>query len=167
MDPLHLDRPQYDFYTSLYREQAPRVLQFIIRVSAGSVEDAQDILQQTFLVVLLKIEEAMAHENVVGYLMSIAANYIRHYWRDNKRKNEMEVSLELVPDVCDHRRRDDADLEVDQFTFPEWVTKRDREMLALYYLDGLSLKEIGQRYGLTYGSVRTHLSRLMKRLREQ
>lgn len=64
-------------------------------------------------------------------------------------------------------RRDAAAAKLDVGRLVRVLSPQKRELVELYYLQGLSEREIADRQGIPLGTVRSRLARLMKALRDE
>jgi RNA polymerase sigma-70 factor (ECF subfamily) len=127
---------------------------------------AEDVLQETFLVVSAKADSFRLGTNFVAWACTIA----RFKVLEAVRKNAHEPCL-LSPEVIevlaaaspeeDEREQELRHLE----TCLTELTQRAREIIRLRYFHSLVLEEIGRRLSLTTDSVYVTLSRARKALR--
>jgi RNA polymerase sigma factor (sigma-70 family) len=98
------------------------------------------------------------------WLISIAANEARQLVRAHGRRKVIEIravpgeEARVLPPGIDHLDLENALQRLDA---------RNRSLLGLRYVAGLTSDEIAPLVGLSPNGVRTRLARLLKRLREE
>src|SRR4051812_6268598 len=133
-------------FAALYDRHAESVYSFCLRV-LGSPHDAADATQETFLRVLERVraEDAEPISNVRAYLLTAA----RHAsWRVLDRRKKV-TSSETAPEVASAAAGAEAlvltrDLQDEVRDANAALPVRQREVLALREVEGLSYDEIGQ-----------------------
>ena len=137
----------------------------VCHVICGDVELAQDAAQAAWPIVWRKLGSLRDPDKLRPWLVSIAANEARQMLRRLHR--DRVVSIEVV-DI----RSDEAD--------PAWrsaddelvsairrLPEQDRTLIALRYVSGFDASEIAPILGLSPSGVRTRLSRVVARLRQE
>jgi RNA polymerase sigma-70 factor (ECF subfamily) len=125
--------------------------------------DAEDLLQEVFLSAWKGITRLRSDEHVGAWLAVIARNAARRFHA--RARPRPEPIPEMLPDrlAADGARvAEGAEILERVRALPEAY----REVMLMRLVEGLSGPEIAAMTGLTPDSVRTNLSRGMKRLRE-
>lgn len=130
-------------------------------------EDAEDAVQESFLVALERLEECRDPERFVGWLMTIVRNRSRNLVRrESIRRTETipeGVSTDRpAPDRATERGELRSLLEEALARLPEV----QREIVLLHDLEGWKHREIADRLDLPPGTVRSHLHYARKALQE-
>ena len=63
----------------------------------GSVQDAEDIVQNTFLKLLLKAPEFQDEEHIRRWLLRVAANESNSLWRSFWKKRTVDICIKNIP----------------------------------------------------------------------
>ena len=130
-----------------------------VRRMADQNELADELIQETWLRVLRGIAGLREPSRLVPWMFGIA----RHVMMDRLRqKYRQEALLENALDdltapadeVDEHERRDNIANVLDKL---ENLPLPQRELLTLYYLDELSIEEVGQVLGVPAGTVKSRL----------
>jgi len=146
-----------DFYA---RTAAP--LTRYLRRLTGSATVAEDLLQETYLRLLSQVRVPADEDHRRNYVFKIATNLARDHFRHERRCATVDggpstrVSDQAV-------RPHDYAAAVDVWDLLGQVTSRDRELLLLAYVEGLSHREISQVTGLMRASIKPLLFRARKR----
>ncbi len=151
-------------FDRLYKENEKRIFAIAWRLT-GDVDAAEDIRQKTFLTLHTKLKKVLKHPKPDGWLVKTAFHYIKHYKRERAYRLMHETSLELAERMAAPQPVNEVEEFLDDL--PDWVGETDKKMLLGYYCYGYTLREISGMIGLTYGSTRIHMSRLIQKLRER
>lgn len=146
-----------EYYRSVYR--------YAYRL-CGSEADAEDLAQQTFLVVQAKLHQLRDPEKVRQWIFTV----LRSCFLKSRRRPRpvAAANLELdVEDVPEHRiveqTLDKQELQQAVQDLPE----NFRLVVLMFYFEELSYKEIADRLKLPIGTVMSQLSRAKGRLRQR
>ena len=129
----------------------------LARVPAG---EAEDLVQDVFMSAMRQLRGLRSAAAFRGWLGAIARNRAMDYFRDARRRTELDESTE---------RQRGAPAEQDALIVMDLIRKLPeayRETLTMRLVEGMTGPEIADRTGLTPESVRVNLCRGMKLLRE-
>jgi RNA polymerase sigma-70 factor (ECF subfamily) len=147
--------------TTLVTEHHGAVYRYAFRLT-GSQADAEDLVQQGFLLACQRLDQLREPSRAVGWLMTI----VRNCFLKNKRRTRPTEVLVEEP------------LGLDEEEFPEWVDPEQlqaalqqlpedaRVILLMYFFEDCSYKEIAESLELPIGTVMSRLSRAKSRLRQ-
>ena len=137
----------------------------ICQVITGDPDAAQDATQAAWPIAWKKLRSLRDPDHLRQWLMAIAVNEARQAIR--RRRQIRVVTLEVADlewgDTDPAARTADADLLAAVRT----LTADERSILALRYVAGFDAVEIGRALGLSASGVRSRLSRIVARLREE
>lgn len=148
--------------------------QLMFRVAAYRLRDeerAKDLVQEVFLLLMVRAEQVRAYENPPGWLFETLRRSIlaEAGLRTRRRGCELPLDERILPVSAP---LDEAPLPLAD-CLPRDLREKDREILLLYFEEGLTHKEIAQRLNIAEGTCYTRLCRakdrcraLMKRERE-
>ena len=138
----------------LYEATARPILGYLTGVT-GRRDVADDLLQETYCRFLVRGPRAMEPGEARRYLFRIATNLLRDRWRrgEDARWGEA-VDAGFFPD---------ADLGIDLRRAMLALKPRERELLWLAYVEGMSHAEIAAATGLSAMSIRLLLFRARKK----
>ena len=146
----------------------------------NDAQDAEDVLQNTFIKAFLHIREFEARSSISTWLYRIAANEALMMIR--KRRPEITEA--------DYTSEKGEDAEITPFEFVDWGLLPEAELLSgeakkqldravqhlpktmrivflLRDIEGLSIQETGQALGLSETAVKSRLLRARLRVREE
>lgn len=157
----------------LIQEHYESVYRFARHLSRSPV-DAEDLVQQTFLIACRKLADLREAARTRSWLFSITRNLFLKEWLKHKERwgsPELEESLpaELqqsqqhseTPEQLLEQRLEIELLQVALAELPDSF----RVPLLMYYFEDLSYKEIGEALDLPLGTVMSRLARGKEHLR--
>jgi RNA polymerase sigma factor (sigma-70 family) len=127
---------------------------------------ADELLQETWLRVLRGIVQLRNPRDLTAWMFGIARRVLMDRLRDKyKQPVSMEESFEAASfsseEVNDGEDIEELLHEVNQLSWPQ------RELLTLYYLDGLSVDEISRVLNVATGTVKSRLYNARKTLKQR
>jgi len=153
-DARRLRLSEAEFLTIYARTAGP--LGGYLRRLTGDPSVAEDLLQDAYIRFLAVGRPPESTEHQKNYLFRIATNLARDHFRAMRRHHPL-------PHEGHHAASVPVDDAGDVWVLLARVSARDRELLLLAYVEGLTHREIAQVTGLMRASVRPLLSRARKR----
>src|SRR5262245_22611451 len=126
-----------------------------LRRMTGNASVAEDLLQDAYVRFLAAAGLPDGDDHRKNYLYRIATNLARDYFRRQKTA----ASAEYVTGRTDLRSGD----ERDTWILLDRLAPRDRELLILAYIEGMTHREIADVTGLMLASVKPLLFRARRR----
>jgi RNA polymerase sigma-70 factor, ECF subfamily len=139
-------------FQTLYDATARPILAYLIGVT-GRRDVADDVLQETYCRFLVRQPEAMEENETRRYLFRIATNLLRDRWRSGEDAQFPEGFSEEL------QAQQDVDTQMDVRRAMRALKPRERELLWLAYVEGMSHREIAAATGLSAISIRLLLFR--------
>ncbi len=139
----------------LYQLYAKKLFAVCLKYSRNYSE-AQDHLQDGFLIVFQKIEQFSFKGSFEGWLKRIIINYVLQQYR-----NQPFLSLvdENVEEICEIEL-DDESISLDYLlTIIQELPDRYRLVFNLYVLDEFSHQEIAEMLSINIGTSKSNLAR--------
>jgi len=139
----------------LYRQYAPKLFSVCLKYSSNYTE-AQDNLQDGFLLIFEKINQFSFKGSFEGWLKRIMINNILQKYRS-----------ERILSLVDEEIKDEVEIEIDEESVSiEFLMKiiqelpeRYRLVFNLYAIDGYSHQEIADMLKISVGTSKSNLSR--------
>lgn len=157
-----MNKAQAKWLHSLYVTYA-ETLYRIARYRLRDEDRAQDVLHSVFLAAAQKAPQLQSHENPLGWLLR-ALNYeISHEFARQARRAHRECRLPEGGEDLPQALPPSLGLEE---VLPAGLPARDRELLLLFYQEGLSYREIAQRLNIPPATCGTWLARARERCRQ-
>jgi len=125
----------------------------------GDLADAEDAVQEAFVIAIRKERELRRVANLEAWVRTAALNRLRSGWR------HASVVRKYQPRVPGPQRPVEAGPDhVAIVTALAQVDRDQREAVVLHYLADLGIAEIADELGIPEGTVKSRLSRARARL---
>lgn len=168
-------------FEALFERHADRVYGFAQRM-CGHAEDAQDVVQETFMAALKGLKEFRKQSRLSTWLYKVASSVCLKKRRKRKGEPKQTLSIEnFIPDTAGHGRA---------LQIPDWSSLADdkvynkqlsgmlreailelpreyRIVLVLRDMEGLSARETGRALGISVAAVKSRLHRARLFVRER
>lgn len=135
----------------LYRRHTPRLYGLVLRLLGYAEQDAEDVVQETWLQAVERLGEFRWESAFGTWLAAIGLNRAR----DQIRRSSRRTMVPLPPALPAAARSDGdrVDLERAIARLPEGY----RTVLVLHDVEGLTHEEIGAALGVTAGTSKSQL----------
>ncbi len=166
-------------FAQLVERYSPSIYRLALRIT-GNSQDAEDVLQETFLKAMNALSDFQGRSSVSTWLYRIAVNESLMLLRRQKRANTIPVELE---------NDENQDGESETLEIEDWCCLPEKELLSsesrafldqalnqlsprlkmvfqLRDIEGLSIQETADALELTEANVKTSLMRARLKLRE-
>lgn len=130
--------------------------------------EADDVLQEVALVIVEKFEDWDPERPFVGWALGISRRVVLAHLRGKYRDSKVEFSdaVELVA-ASYEKLNPQAELMKDSLAeCLGQVRGQSRQLMSLRYTEGLELKQIAERLGMTASNVGVMLHRVRAALRD-
>lgn len=144
-------------FHALYAATAKPLWAYIARTS-GRPDVANDLLQETYCRFLNARHDNMGLVEAKPYLFRIASNLLRDRWRKGE-----DTTWSEPPEIGCER---DLDTQIDVRDLMKQLKPRERQLLWLAYVEGMTHSEIAKATGLNTMSIRMLLFRARQRAAE-
>jgi RNA polymerase sigma-70 factor (ECF subfamily) len=135
----------------------------------GDFADAQDIAQQTFVTAYLKLSQLKNPGRFAGWINRIAVNESTSWLRQKQRISLLQGRMQhlsySVP--TPHEEYEEKELNAAVMKAMEALSEKNRLAMTLYYIDGLTQREVGSFLGISTTAVENRISRARKQLKEE
>jgi RNA polymerase sigma factor (sigma-70 family) len=142
-----------------YKDTKDQVLQVMLAVT-GNRPIAEDATQEAFVRAYTKWEQLEHHLNPRSWVIRVALNVHRSWWR--KRRREIG-DPEALDSAIAHPPQHWADPEMMQAL--QILPAKQRAVVALRFLYDFTPKEVAEVLGLAEGTVWAHQHKAMRKLR--
>jgi RNA polymerase sigma-70 factor (ECF subfamily) len=138
-----------------------------IKSKVRSTEDAEDILQNVFIKIASGIDSLSEDLKIRNWLFTITRNTIIDYYRINASKKKIAVTEEIAEDIPES---DDVDstkgLDRCMGTMIGLLPDEYRDVIIESEIKGVKQKDLADRYGIAYPSMRSKVQRGRERLKQ-
>ena len=162
-------------FEEIVREHQAMVFRTLLRLT-GSREHLDDLAQEVFLRLYRALPSFRGEALVTTYLYRIAVNVAQDEWKRRRRDAQSLVSISDEASGWEERlqhpgRNAEELLEEREFAAMvdaqlQRLSQVERAVLVLYHQEERTYVQIAAALGLPIGTVRTHLHRGRKKLRE-
>ena len=165
---------KYDeFFDGLCDMYYRNVYKYIV-FSVKDRDAADDIVQDTFVVVYRNIEKVYRHNDPGGFIFKTAQNIIKNYKKEIYKKLLNEISSDdSSRDIKDNSASIEnyIDADVNEYEYV-WdiinsLDEKSRRLYKMHYIDKKSLKEIAESEGTEYTAMRMRFVRLRREIKEK
>ncbi|MBR3619038.1 MAG: RNA polymerase sigma factor [Bacteroidaceae bacterium] len=135
----------------------------------GNAQDAEDLLQDTYLKLWQKRDNLKEEAVTEAYLVTLMQNL----YRDQRRLKRIDTSEDIEdhadpPDERSLAETIEATDEARQMgTLMDGLPERDRKIIRMHLVEDKSYEEMEQDTGLSQGNLRIIMMRTKQKLKEQ
>jgi len=149
----------------LVRNHHREIYRYAYRLT-GTVADAEDLSQQTFLIAQQKIDQLRDPAKANRWLMAVARNCFLKSLRRRRPSPAANLDMDMEEvGIVQPPETQEVDSELLQAALNE-LPDQHRLILVMFYFDELSYKEIASELDVPMGTVMSRLARAKTRLRE-
>jgi RNA polymerase sigma factor (sigma-70 family) len=162
-------------FEQVVRDHQDMVFRTLVRLT-GTREHVDDLAQDVFLRLYRALPSFRGDALITTYLYRIAVNVAQDEWKRRRREDRTHTSLSDDTsgweDRLAHPDRN-AEQQIEEREFQHSVEEQlqrlshiERTIIVLYHQEERTYEQIAYALGLPIGTVRTHLHRGRKKLRE-
>ena len=148
----------------LYKLFAPKLFAVSLKYSRNH-EEAQDNLQESFLLIFDKLKQFNGNGSFEGWAKRLVVNYVLQQYR--KQGAFLELVSDNIPNVEDVEIDDESVTMDFLLKIIQELPDRYRLDFNLYVVDGYSHKEIAEMLEITEGTYKSNLARAKVILKEK
>jgi RNA polymerase sigma factor (sigma-70 family) len=162
-------------FEQVVRDNQAMVFRTLYRLT-GSREHLEDLAQEVFLRLYRALPNFRGESLVTTYIYRIAVNVAQNEWKRRKRTDRPLVSISEETSAWEERlehpdRNAEQQMEEREFRLRleehlNDLSNIERTVLVLYHQEERSYEQIAAALGMPIGTIRTHLHRGRKKLRE-
>lgn len=160
------------FFDRFYGEWFPKLCRYALS-AVKNPHVAEEIVQDAFLVAMLKIDSLMEAEAPERWMKKTVKNKILHYFREQKRDRERLVSLEeertvepAAPDLFAQVEELEAEaLEKTRRHIRTLLTAEELALIQKIALEGKSYQEVSEELGVSLWACQKRVQRIRKKIK--
>jgi RNA polymerase sigma-70 factor (ECF subfamily) len=163
-------------FEQVVRENQAMVFRTLYRLT-GSREHLEDLAQEVFLRLYKALPNFRGDSLVTTYIYRIAVNVAQNEWKRRKRADRPLVSMSEETSAWEERlehpdRTAEQQMQEGEFRLQleeqlQELSGVERTVLVLYHQEERSYEQIAAALNMPIGTIRTHLHRGRKKLRER
>lgn len=157
----YLKNDDLSYFDEFYNLTYEYIFYNIVKI-VDSFEDAEDILQDTYIYFLKKIKSINKNSTPIGYLLLTAKHKSIDFLRKSKKviSNEEYINFHYY---VEYEKIDNGLIN----NLKDILKKEDLEIIILHVIDGLTFKEISKLKSIPLGTILWKYNSLIKKLREE
>ena len=161
-------RGERDAFEALVRKYQDAVYGLAFHLT-GDFTDAQDIAQQVFVTAYLKLPQLKDPGKFVRWINKITVNECVSLLRRRQRISQLQERAEYLgrPVPTPHQECEERELDAAVRRAMESLSEKNRLAMTLYYIDGLSQREVASFLEISTSAVENRISRARKQLKEE
>lgn len=129
-----------------------------------TIEDAEDVIQETIIEAYIKIRKIKKHEAFRGWIRTILINKINKFY-ERKEKKDIKIKTKLMENYKkDNNNIIKTEEDIDFKILLNKLEDVEKTIVLLFYNDGYKVKEISQMLNMNENTVKTKLSRARKKI---
>ena len=148
----------FDTFYSLTKQQVFFAIYAIVKDQSV----AEDLLQDTYMRFLEKIDHFKDGHNPVSYMTSIGRNLAINYYNQKKKEIVSDDYIDMIPSP-EVETEDDPDI----LALLDLLTQDEREIVVMHVINDLKFREIAEVTQKPLGTVLWIYNKAMKYLKEK
>jgi RNA polymerase sigma-70 factor (ECF subfamily) len=139
-------------------------------------DDVDDALQEIFIKIFKNIDSFKFNSNFSTWIYRIVINHCLELKRKLSSKKNLNLAIDYEEDINELKsefKTPEQNIEDEEMVkqikeiINTKLSKKQKSVFIMKYLDNLSIKEIGYILKMKEGTVKTHLSRSYEKIREE
>jgi RNA polymerase sigma-70 factor (ECF subfamily) len=152
--------------TAIYKEFHKELLGYV-RSKIRSKEDAEDILQNVFIRIASNVDKLAAEVKLKNWIFTITRNAIIDYYRASANKKKVALGEDADERIFE---TEDADptrgLDQCMNSMISLLPEEYRDIITESEIKGIKQKDLAEKYGIAYPSLRSRVQRGRERLKQ-
>ncbi len=158
-----MDKKKEEIISGLYDEFFD-TMRLYAEASLHNTALAEEAVQETFCIACIKIDDLLASSNPRGWLILVLRNVILHIQRNKKEFLRSMSAISFREDVGGYEQVAFYDSQP-EFWYENLTQDKDYELLRKFVIEGYSLKELADEYGLAMSACKQRIRRVKLRFR--
>lgn len=150
----------------IYKQFHSELLRYI-KSKVRSREDAEDILQNVFVKMSSGIDKLDEDVKIKNWIFTVTRNTIIDYYRVNANKKKLAVNEELDDQIANVDEIDQTKgLDQCMGSMIGLLPAEYRDIILESEIKGIKQKDLAEKYGMAYPSMRSKVQRGRERLKQ-
>lgn len=151
-------------FTELYNRYKNTLFQFIIRLSHGDYSMAEEIVQETFIIIWENRKKIIIEFSFQGYLKKISYNL---FLKETAKRVHNELMISQIENVREAENCVESEVELKLLLekverIISMLPPARQKVYRLKHIEHLSQKEIARQLGISENTVESHLKQSTK-----
>ena len=164
---------KYDtFFTEICEKYYKDIFKYLV-FTLKNEDAANDVIQDTFVVVYKNIKKIYNHENQGGYIFRTAQNIAKNYKKELYKKLIKEINIDDgIIEIRDYNSDiyKVMDSEINEYEYItdiiDSLSDEDKQLYSMYYVEHKSMKDIAYILDIEYTALRMKYVRLRRKIKE-
>lgn len=150
----------------IYTQFHHSLLSFI-RSKIRSKEDAEDILQNVFIKISSNVDKLSDEEKLRSWIFTITRNAIIDFYRVNSSRKRIAVDNAMEETILEEEQADSTKgLDQCMHSMIGLLPEEYKNIIIDSELNGIKQKDLAEKYGMAYPSMRSRVQRGRERLKQ-
>ncbi len=166
-----IQRGKQSAFEEFYRLTSPRAYFLALKITQNE-HDAEDILQESYIKALEKINEIDTSQNVTSWFLKIVSNKSKDLLKSRNRlafEDDEDTFFEEIPEekteFCPEESLNQEELRLEVMAAIDELTAEKRACIMMMYFGDMSVKEIAQSIAVPESTVKNRLYTARKDLK--
>ena len=166
-----IQRGNQSAFEEFYKLTSPKAYFIALKITQNE-HDAEDILQESYIKALEKINEIDTSQNVTSWFIKIVSNKSKDLLKSKKRlvfEGEEEAVFDEIPEekaeFCPEENLNQEELRLEVMAAIDELTAEKRACIMMMYFGDMSVKEIAESIEVPESTVKNRLYTARKDLK--
>lgn len=155
--------PDEEQITKLYREMYGRMVAYAFSV-LGDRNLAEEMVQDTFCIFCARADTTLQHKNPQGWMIRTLQNVMRNMQRHRATMNRLLMKVLQTEDWGALLVYDQEDVDI---LYGDLSARADFQLFKRVVLDGCTMLEAAEEYGITVEACKKRMQRLRTHLKKK
>lgn len=151
-------------FTELYNRYKHTLFQFILRLSHGDYSMAEDVVQETFIIIWESRKKIVVEYSFQGYLKKISRNL---FLKETAKRIHEQLMISQIENVREAENSVEEEVELNLLLeeverIISMLPPARQRVYRLKHIEHLSQKEIASQLGISENTVESHLKQSTK-----
>jgi RNA polymerase sigma-70 factor (ECF subfamily) len=138
-----------------------------VKSKIRSKEDAEDILQNVFIKISSNVDKLDEDVKLKNWIFTITRNAVIDYYRVNANRKKVGVTEEIDENIFEAEDTDPTKgLDQCMHTMIGLLPEEYRDIITESEIKGIKQKDLAEKYGIAYPSLRSRVQRGRERLKQ-
>ena len=138
-----------------------------IKAKVTNEQDAEDILHDTFIKVASNLDSVNRHEKLRNWIFTVTRNNVMDFYRKKAGNKQVSLPDNLLNEPTEEEYNDiTKGLDCCLMNFVNQLPDEYRSILTDVELNGAKQKDLTNKYGLAYSSIRSRVQRGREKLKD-
>ncbi len=151
-------------FTELYNRYKHTLFQFVIRLSHGDYSMAEDIVQETFIILWENRKKIVVEFSFQGYLIKISRNL---FLKETAKRIQEQLMISQIENISEVENCVENEVELNLLLeeverIISMLPPARQRVYLMKHFENLSQKEIAAQLGISENTVESHLKKSTK-----